>query len=100
MLSVFLPIVFLVPFHHHGSEPVGDDKCEQCPGHFGQNAGTDDCLLCKVLLQQYVASEGPCEDILSADLSIIPCLAPEDAVSCYIHHSSPRAPPVSFCYQA
>lgn len=104
LLSVALPIVFLVPFHHHDEPLPTDISCEACahhqshPGHLSEEPGTDECLVCQLLAQQYVPSAGPVVLLLSSDIITFVRDRSDDVLLPLTHHSSPRAPPVSFCF--
>ena len=103
LLSITLSIVFLVPFHHHDEPLPQEISCEDCshhnphPGHLTEKPGTDECLVCQLLAQQYVPSAGPVVNLLSSDISTLVCEYSDEALLSFTHHSSPRAPPVSFC---
>ena len=104
LLSVILPIVLLAPFHHHDQPNKAEISCEACSqhqphqGHLSSNSGTDDCLICQLLGQQYFPSEGI--TVLSAAKVARPDAGYVSAdVASFVHNlSSPRAPPVSFCF--
>ena len=103
MLSVLLPMLLVAPYHHH-SDPVQEDvPCESCsqhkphPGHLTAQICTDECLVCRILYQQYAPSADLAVSILSLERTVDSDRLTEDIPICFIHHSSPRAPPVSFC---
>lgn len=104
LLSVFLPIVLLAPFHHHQQPSLEDVSCEACsqhqphPGHLSSNTGTDDCLICQLLGQQYFPSEGIAFRMSQPACEPISEVAPAGITSFVYSLSSPRAPPVSFCF--
>ncbi|MBP5636618.1 MAG: hypothetical protein J6X25_03765 [Bacteroidales bacterium] len=65
MLSEILPMVLIAPFHHH-QEPVREDiQCESCSqhkphsGHLTTQSSTDECLICRLLAQQFSPAETP-----------------------------------------
>ena len=102
LLSVLLPIVFVAPFHHHDENLLTDIPCEDCshhqphPGHLGNKTGAEDCFLCQLLAQLFIPSVGPVLNLLSSDSTPVFGHLSDAAVLCFTHHSSPRAPPVSF----
>ena len=104
LLSVILPMVFLAPFHHHENSLSQEISCTECshhqphPGHLTQNSGTDECLVCQLLAQVYVPTVGPVVNLLSPHYVTIGTDFSGDAVLCFTPQSSPRAPPVSFCF--
>ncbi len=103
MLSVILPMVLIAPFHHHREQVPEDIQCESCSqhkphcGHLTTQTSTDECLICRLLAQQFSPAEtqSTCapEQAGAIDTG---CNCP-DIPDCFTHHSSPRAPPVSFC---
>ena len=103
MLAVILPAVLIAPFHHHHQLPT-DSNCHSCAqhqphqGHLNTNTGTDDCLICQLLGQQYVPSEGIEVCFNAAIFTPSPEEFPEDAATLVHNPSSPRAPPVLFCF--
>ena len=104
LLSVVLPVVFLAPFHHHDEPLPADISCEECahhqshPGHLSEGHGTDECLVCQFLAQQFTPSAGPAVLFLSSGIIAFVCDRSDDVLLPLNHHSSPRAPPVSFCF--
>ena len=104
MLAVILPAVLIAPFHHHHRQLLQEDSnCHSCAqhqphqGHLNPGAGTDECLICQLLGQQYVPSEGITVCFNAAVSAPSPEESPKDAASPVHNPSSPRAPPVSFC---
>jgi hypothetical protein len=96
-------MVFLAPFHHH-DEPIPQEiSCDECahhqphPGHFSEKPGTDECLICQLLVQVYVPTAGPVISLLPSDSITIIDDFSGDVILCFTPQSSPRAPPVSFC---
>ena len=102
LLSVILPVVFLAPFHHHHQDSLEDIRCEACTqhiphqGHLTPGTGTDDCLVCQLLSQQYIPSIGLAVNWLSSEMATVIGRISDDVTLCFTHLSSPRAPPVSF----
>lgn len=104
LLAVILPAVLIAPFHHHHKQLPSDISCDSCAqhqphqGHLNTNTGTDNCLICQLLGQQYVPSDGITVCFRAAVSSPSPEESPADAVTKVYNPSSPRAPPVSFCF--
>ena len=104
LLSIVLSIVFLIPFHHHNETLQQEIACEDCshqqphPGHLSENPGTDDCLICQLLAQLYMPTVGPVVNLLSSDRITIVNDFTGDIILSFTPQSSPRAPPVSFCF--
>ena len=102
LLSVILPVVFLAPFHHHHRDALEDIHCEACSqhiphqGHLTPGTGTNDCLVCQLLSQQYVPAPGLAVNLHSSDYAAVIGDFSDDVILCFTHLSSPRAPPVSF----
>ena len=103
LLSVILPIVLLAPFHHHEQPGKADISCDACSqhlphqGHLSTGSGTDDCLICQLLGQQYFPSEGVTVLYAAAVSRPDTGFVSADIASVVFNLSSPRAPPVSFC---
>ncbi len=104
LLSVILPVVFLTPFHHHSETHLSDISCDECAchqphsGHLSDGQGTDDCLVCQLLAQQYTPSSVLAVSLPSSDSATVQCDFSDAVIACFTHHSSPRAPPVTFCF--
>ena len=104
LLSIVLSIVFLAPFHHHDEPLAQDISCDDCthhqphPGHLSEKAGTDECLICQLLAQVYVPTAGPVVNHLSPDCITMVSNDSGDVILSFTPQSSPRAPPVSFCF--
>jgi hypothetical protein len=103
MLSVMLPMVFLAPFHHH-DEPAQDDiPCESCTrhqphaGHLSAQTGTDECLICRLLCQQFFPPVTPAFIAPSSVRLVNTGCFSDDIPLRFNHPFSTRAPPVSFC---
>lgn len=101
LLTVILPAVLLAPFHHHASRVPESLTCDSClehhhHGHLGTPSGTDDCLICQLLGQQYFPAEGICVCCVSAAAQPLASVAPLSFNAPVFRLSSPRAPPVSF----
>jgi hypothetical protein len=97
-------MVFIAPFHHHEEQPQSVISCEECthhlphPGHLSQESGSDGCLVCQLLAQVYVPTAGPLVSLLSPDGVTVVNGYSGDVIPCFTPKSSPRAPPVSFCF--
>lgn len=104
MLSIALSIAFLAPFHHHDHQFSQEISCLECAnhqphqGHFSQKTISDECLICHILSQVYVPAVGLDADILSPDCVTLVSDCFGVALLRYTLQSSPRAPPVSFCF--
>lgn len=104
MLSVALPMVFVAPFHHHEYESREDIRCDACtqhephPGHLTPKSGSDECLVCQLLAQQFYPPAGLDVNLFSSELTMDFGRFSDSVVSFFTHHSSPRAPPASFCF--
>ena len=105
LLLVILPAVLLAPFHHHKQRYQADIQCDACaqqvphPGHLSSQSGTDDCLICQLLGQQFVPSEEISVCLTAAIRQSDSAAIPADIISFVYHLTSPRAPPISFCFQ-
>jgi hypothetical protein len=103
MLSVLLPMLLVAPFHHHADPVREDEPCESCsqhkphPGHLTAQICTDECLVCRILYQQYTPSAVLTFHILLSEQTVDSGRFPDDIPICFTQPSSPRAPPVSFC---
>lgn len=104
LLAVILPLLFLAPFHHHEKALPSDIHCDSCTqhqphqGHLSGYSGTDDCLVCQLLSQQYSPSEGIALPFAAAACATSSGTSPEDIFSVVYNLSSSRAPPVPFCF--
>ena len=103
LLSVVLPVVILAPYHRHDKPFTTEISCQECshhqshPGHLSEQTGTDNCLVCQLLAQQYMPSADPAVRLLSSEFVTLASDYSGDVIVSLIHHSSPRAPPASFC---
>ena len=104
LLSVILPMLLLAPFHRHAEVPRDDLQCESCsqhlphPGHLTSRSCTDECLICRLLCQQFSPSDNFVESVLTPERTPDSGFCSDDVPNCFTRHSSPRAPPVSFCF--
>jgi len=104
LLSIVFSIVFLMPFHHHDEPLPQEISCDDCahhqphPGHLSEKPGTDECLICQLLAQVYEPTVEPVVNLLSSDCISIVSDVSGDVILSFTPHSSPRAPPVSFCF--
>ena len=102
MLSVLLPMLLVAPFHHHADPVREDDPCESCsqhkphPGHLTAQICTDECLVCRILYQQYTTSAVLTFHILSSEQTVDSGRFPDDIPICFTQPSSPRAPQMAF----
>ena len=104
MLSVFMPMVVILPFHHHDEEELRQDiECQACenhlphPGHVSEDLQIHDCIFCHVQGSQYLPG---IEQIScgSADyFCFIEAVQYSFVPEQYKLPASQRAPPVSFC---
>ena len=96
--AVFLPVLLLASFHHHGT--YTETACEGCSqniphSHLDQN--TDDCLVCQFLTFLWLTSSetgscAPAQDNVSLEDTLV------SGPHCTVAESlSTRAPPVFFC---
>ena len=103
LLSVVLPMVFIAPFHHHDLGQQEDVFCADCSqhlphhGHLSAGTATGECLVCQLLVQQFVPSENTVVQAYPAEQEAYVLPIPEDVIVLSFQPSSPRAPPVSFC---
>lgn len=104
LLSIVLSIVFLAPFHHHQQPLLQEISCDDCthhqphPGHLSEKPGTDECVICQLLAQVYVPTAGPVVSDLFLDCITTVSDFCGDVILPFTSPSSPRAPPVSFCF--
>ena len=104
MLSVFMPMAVLLPFHHHDEhEHEQNFECQECehhlphPGHVSEDFHLHDCIFCQVqgihylpgLEQIRCCSAYYCCFIEAVQYSFVP--------EQYKLPASQRAPPVTFC---
>ena len=104
MLSVFLPMAVLLPFHHHDEhEHEQSFECQACeehlphPGHVSEDFQEHDCIFCQVQGTHYlpVIEQISCgsADYFCFIEAVQYSFVPEQ----YKLPASQRAPPAEFC---
>ena len=97
-------MVFVAPFHHHDTPLSQENTCEECthhqphPGHLTQKTGAHECLICQLLAQVYVPVAGLQVKLPSSDCTAFYRDCSGDVLFRFTPQSSPRSPPVSFCF--
>lgn len=63
LLAILLPVLTVLPFHHHDIHEHSEISCEQCTnhqphrGHLTTSWNIDNCLICQFLGVTYVPSQ-------------------------------------------
>ncbi len=100
LLSIILSMVFLAPFHHHDDPSPQQIPCDDCAHHqhLSVKPCTDECPICQLLALVYEPTVGPAINLPPLICSTLVGDACGDIIFRFTHLSTPRAPPVSFCF--
>lgn len=102
LLSVVLPMVLVVPFHHH-EEEYSDFECELCAhhqpheGHLASSSRIDNCLICQFLGVSYLPEASTSAPFVPDAKADVACQPVEACLAAPLQLHSSRAPPVSVC---
>lgn len=104
LLTVFMPMAALLPFHHHDEAEHQDHlECQACAqdlphqGHLTEDLHLQDCILCHLQGANYLPGTEQVYNCTADYCSFIEAIQYKFVPDLYKQPASQRAPPASFC---